>query len=150
MIALLFNENLDFISFQTHTIINSIRSNSQHSPRSSWAHPWPWPDLEWVLELWACHMFLGLNHHYGKPSFKKIKKIMENSIIQKNKVYFNTRPLFEAIKSLIFFKTRLGVDRVKPWNWLRLVVACRIIVSAPILVPFLWFLDFRLWTWIWT
>ena len=46
----------------------------------------------------------------GKPSFKKMKKIMENSIIgrggsamsnsiiQKNTVYFNTRPLFEAIK----------------------------------------------------
>ena len=34
----------------------------------------------------------------GKPSFKKIKKIMENSIIQKNTVYFNTRPLFKAIK----------------------------------------------------
>ena len=52
----------------------------------------------------------------GKPSLKKIKKIMENSIIgrgesamsnsiiPKNTVYFNTRPLFEAIKQLIFFK----------------------------------------------
>ena len=53
-----------------------------------------------------------------KPSFKKIKKIMENSIIgrggvsnsnansiiQKNTVYFNTRPLFEVIKLLIYFK----------------------------------------------
>ena len=29
---------------------------------------------------------------------------MSNSIIQKNTVYFNTRPLFEAIKKLIFFK----------------------------------------------
>jgi len=27
-----------------------------------------------------------------------------NSIIQKNTVYFNSRPLFEAIKYLIFFK----------------------------------------------
>ena len=51
-----------------------------------------------------------LLNQLGKPSFKKIKKIMENSIIgrggvskansiiQKNTVYFNTRPLFEAIK----------------------------------------------------
>ena len=29
---------------------------------------------------------------------------MSNSIIPKNTVYFNTRPLFEAIKQLIFFK----------------------------------------------
>ena len=34
------------------------------------------------------------------------------------------------------------VRKVMGW-WV--VVACRIIVSAPILVPFLWFLDFRLW-----
>ena len=29
---------------------------------------------------------------------------MSNSIIQKNTVYFNTRPLFKAKKKLIFFK----------------------------------------------
>ena len=29
---------------------------------------------------------------------------MENSMIQKNTVYFNTRPLFEAKKKLIFLK----------------------------------------------
>ena len=46
-------------------------------------------------------------YHKGKPSFKKKKKIMENSIIgrggsamsnsiiQKNTVYINTRPLFD-------------------------------------------------------
>ena len=28
-------------------------------------------------------------------------------------------------------------------------VACKIIVSAPVLVPFLWSLDFGFWTWIW-
>ena len=30
--------------------------------------------------------------------------VMSNSIIRKNIVYFITRPLFEAIKLLIFFK----------------------------------------------
>ena len=29
------------------------------------------------------------------------------------------------------------------------VVACRIILSAPVLVPFLWTLDFVFGTWIW-
>ena len=28
------------------------------------------------------------------------------------------------------------------------VVACRVIVSAPVSVPFLWTLDFGFWTWI--
>ena len=57
-----------------------------------------------------CFMFVFQTNWLGKPSFKKIKKIMENSIIggggsamsnsiiEKNTVYFNTRPLFEAIE----------------------------------------------------
>ena len=47
---------------------------------------------------------------------------MENSIIQKNTFYFNTRPLFEAIKLLIFFKIfhnfgRKGGGSDRLWNF---------------------------------
>ena len=34
------------------------------------------------------------------------------------------------------------------WVVVGLKVACRIIVSAPVPVPFLWTLDFGFWTWI--
>ena len=48
---------------------------------------------------------------------------------------------------------RLGLDNrhlIKEGNrGNRGVVACRIIVSAPVPVPFLWTLDFRFGTWIW-
>ena len=33
------------------------------------------------------------------------------------------------------------------WAGGRWVVACRIIMSDPVTVPFLWTLDLRLWTW---
>ena len=40
----------------------------------------------------------------------------------------------------------------KSYGWVGVVVgvvACRIILSAQVPVPFHWTLDFRLWTWIW-
>ena len=41
---------------------------------------------------------------------------MSNSIIQRNKAYFNTRPLFEAIKFLIFFKIFHNFGQIGGWG----------------------------------
>ena len=43
--------------------------------------------------------------------------------------------------------TRLTLQVRKVWGG-GVVVACKIIVSAPVPFPFLWTLDFGFWTWI--
>ena len=48
-----------------------------------------------------------------------------------------------------FPETRLTFQERKVFGGGGGVVACRIIVSAPVAVPFFWTLDFRHYTWIW-
>ena len=43
---------------------------------------------------------------------------------------------------MVFYHHRIDILGEK-------VIEVRIIVSAPVPVPFLWTLDFRVWTWIW-